>query len=292
MHESILVFRGRRYLWLALVLSALAIFAYWFDDPQEPANGGTVLGYTLGTAGLLLIGWLAWFGVRKRRYSSTLGSVQGWLSAHVYLGLALVVIVLLHSGFQFGYNVHTLAFALMVLVVVSGLYGVFVYIRLPRKLSENRGDATRAELYEQLEDIDNRSRRTAAKLGDEYSELVMSGISRTQLGSTLWSRLRRRDESQVIIRHGSESKVTTNPGQETALDWLADRQSRSRDAADAAIIGELSALLRNKRRLLKQLQDELAMQARLELWLYAHVPLTAALLAALVVHILTVFIYW
>lgn len=292
MHESILVFRGRRYLWLALALSALAIFAYWVDDPQEPANGGTVLGYTLGTAGLLLIAWLSWFGVRKRHYSSTLGSVQGWLSAHVYIGLALVVIVLLHSGFQFGYNVHTLAFALMVLVVVSGLYGVFVYIRLPRKLSENRGDATRAELYEQLEDIDNRSRRTAAKLGDEYGELVTSGISRTQLGSTLWSRLHRRDESQVIIRQGGESKVTANPGQEAALDWLADRQSRSQDAADAAIIGELSALLRNKRRLLKQLGDELSMQARLEVWLYAHVPLTAALLAALVVHILTVFIYW
>jgi len=81
-----LAFRKKRYLWLSLILSGFAILAYWIDDPQEPANGGTMLGYALGAAGLLLILLLTWFGIRKRQYSSTLGSVQGWLSSHVYLG--------------------------------------------------------------------------------------------------------------------------------------------------------------------------------------------------------------
>jgi len=292
MHESILAFRERRYLWLALLVSAVAIAAYWIDDPQEPANGGTALGYTLGSVGLLLIVWLTWFGVRKRQYASTLGSAQGWLSAHVHLGLALLVVVLLHTGFQFGYNVHTLAFALMTLVIVSGLYGVYVYMKLPQRLSENRGGANRAELLDQLEDIDRRSRRVAEDLDEDYQELVTSGISRTQLGSTLWARLRGRDESQVMLRQGGEVKVADNAGQEAALDWLAERQSRSSDAEQAGTIGELSALLRNKRRLLRQLNADLRMQAMLEVWLYAHVPLTAGLLLALAVHILTVFIYW
>ena len=252
MHESILAFRKRRYLWIALIMSAVAIAAYWIDDPQEPANGGTALGYTLGIVGLILIVWLAWFGVRKRRYASTLGSVQGWLSAHVYLGAALFVIVLLHAGFQFGYNVHTLAFILLSLVIVSGLYGVFVYMKLPQRLSENRGDANRGELLDQLEDIDRRSSRVAADLDEDYQELVASGISRTQLGSTLWGRLRGNDESQVMLRQGGEVKVADNAGQEAALDWLAERQSRSSDAELAGTIGELSALLRNKRRLLRQ----------------------------------------
>ena len=129
MHESILAFNKRRYLWVSLLISALAIAAYWINDPQEPPNGGTPLGYTLGTIGALMILGCTWRCVRKRRYSSTMGTVQGWLSAHVYLGIALIVIVLLHTGFQFGANVHTLAFALMVLVVASGLYGVFFYVR-------------------------------------------------------------------------------------------------------------------------------------------------------------------
>ena len=292
MHESFLAFRKKRYLWLALIVSGLAILAYWIDDPQEPANGGTALGYTLGTIGLLLILLLTWFGVRKRQYASTLGSVQGWLSAHVYLGGALLIVVLLHSGFQFGLNVHTLAFVLMLLVTLSGLYGVFVYSKYPRKLSENRGNANRAELLDQLDDIDNRSRRIAVTLSEDYGELVSSGISRTQLGSSLWSRLLARDESQVVVRQGGDSKVVANAGQEAALDWLAERQSRSADRDEAATIGELSALLRNKRRLLNQLNAELKIQATLEIWLYAHVPLTAGLLVALLIHIVTVFMYW
>ena len=292
MHESILAFRGRRYLWVALLLLVLAAAAYWFDDPQEPANGGTVLGYTLGVVGTVMILWLTWFGIRKRRYSSTVGTVQGWLSAHVYLGTALIVIVLLHTGFQFGWNIHTLAFALLVMIVASGMYGVYVYIKYPGRMSDNRNGAPRSELLDELEDIDRRSARVATNLGADFLEFVASGIQRTQLGATLWQRLQKRDSSQILLRQGGETRTVANAGQEAALDWLAEQQSIAGDAETAAGIGELSALLRNKRRLLKQLKQDLQLQAKLEIWLYVHVPLTVALLVALFAHILTVFLYW
>ena len=292
MHESILAFNKRRYLWVSLLISMLAIAAYWINDPQEPPNGGTPLGYTLGTIAALMILWFTFLGVRKRRYSSTLGTVQGWLSAHVYLGIALIVIVLLHTGFQFGTNVHTLAFALMVLVVASGLYGVFIYVRYPERLSENRDGANRSELHDQLGDIDRRSKRIAATLPGDFQELVTSGISRTLLGGSVWARLRGKDQSQVVLQRGGGSEVVANAGQEAALDWLAEQQSRSSDPEVAAAIGELSALIRNKRRLLKRLTEDMRLQATIEVWLYAHVPLTAGLLIALVVHIITVFMYW
>lgn len=292
MHESILAFKKRRYLWVSLGLALLAIIAYWINDPQEPANGGTPLGYTLGTISALMILWFAWFGIRKRRYASTLGTVQGWLSAHVYLGIALVIMVLLHAGFQFGYNVHTLALFLMLLVVASGIYGVTVYIKYPDRLSENRGGANRAELVDQLGDIDRRSRKVAEGLSLEFRELVTNGISRTQLGGSVWARLRGRDQSQVVLKGSNGSEVVANPWQAAALDWLADQQSRTSDPVAAATIGELSALLRNKRKLLKQLTEDMRLQATIEVWLYAHVPLTAGLLVALLVHIVTVFLYW
>lgn len=292
MHESFLAFRNRRYLWLSLALMASAIVLYWLHDPQEPANGGTAFGYGMGTVGALMIAWLAYFGVRKRRYASTFGSVRGWLSAHVYLGVAVLLIALLHSGFQFGFNVHTLALVLLALVVFSGIYGVIIYMQYPTRLSENRGGANRAELVAQLDDIDNRCRRVATTLGDEYVELISSGISRTQLGSTMSGRLRGLDESQVLVREEGQVRVLSNAGQETVLDWLADRQSRCAEPEEAGRIGELSALLRNKRKLVLRLKDDARMQALIEIWLYVHVPLTAALLVALVVHVLTVFLYW
>jgi hypothetical protein len=292
MHESILAFRKRRYLWLALIVSLLAIVAYLLDDPQEPPNGGTVLGYALGTIGTLLILWLTWFGVRKRRYSSTSGTVQGWLSAHVYLGVALLVIVLLHAGLQFGVNVHTLAFALMVLVIASGLWGVLIYMKYPERVSANRDGSSRPELMDQLEDLDRRAQRVAGDLSEDFQELVESGIARTQLGGTLWARLRGRDLSQVTLRNSGQTNVVANPGQEAALDWLANEQSRATDADSLAKIGELSALIRNKRQMLRQIADDLRLQAMMEVWLYFHVPLSAGLLMALAAHIITVFLYW
>ena len=118
------------------------------------------------------------------------------------------------------------------------------------------------------------------------------GAARTQLGGTLWTRLRGRDLSQIVLRDNGQTRVAANPGQEAAMDWLADQQSRATDADSLAKIGELSALLRNKRQLLRQISEDLQLQASMEIWLYFHVPLTAALLMALVGHILSVFLYW
>lgn len=292
MHESILAFRRRRYLWVSLALVASAIAVYVWHEPQEPPNGGTALGYTLGALSLVLIVWLSWFGIRKRRYGSALGTVQGWLSAHVYLGLALVVLVLLHSGFQFGMNVHTLAFVLMTLVVASGLFGVYAYLRYPGQMAANRDGASRNELLLQLEDIDRRSLRVASDLGADFHELMTGAVQRTEIGTNLIDRLRGRDTSKLLLRTDNGTGVVPNAGQEAALDWLADQQSRARDADTAAAVGELSALVRSKRKLLRQLGKDLRLQAALEVWLYVHVPVTAAMLAAVTIHVLSVFIYW
>lgn len=292
MHESILAFRNRRYLWVAIFIVAVSITGYLWDDPQEPPNGGTLLGYALGTIGALLVVWLTWFGIRKRRYTSTVGTLQGWLSAHVYLGLALPVVVLLHAGFQLGPNIHTLAFVLLLLVVLSGLYGVFIYLRCPARISTNRNGASRPDLFAQLDDIDGRSSRIAAALPEPFADLVQSGMSRTQLGGTLWARLRAADNSSIVLPEQGKGGAVVNAGQEAALDWLAEQQSRAADAEVVARIGELSALLRNKRKLLRQIREDLRLQATMELWLYIHVPLTVGLLVALLVHIVTVFLYW
>ncbi len=143
----------------------------------------------------------------------------------------------------------------------------------------------------QLDDLDKRSVRAARDLPAEYAEFVDSGIRRTQLGATLWQRLRNEDQSRIVLP-GNGSKAVSNAGQEAALDWLAEKQSTAADPEVAAKIGELSALLRNKRRLMKQLAVDLKLQAAIEIWLFVHVPVTSALLLALFAHILIVFLYW
>jgi hypothetical protein len=43
---------------------------------------------------------------------------------------------------------------------------------------------------------------------------------------------------------------------------------------------------------LRRLRSDIRLQGWLKAWLYLHVPLTVGTLAALVVHILSTFIYW
>src|ERR1700694_5400649 len=136
-HYSILEYARFRWFKAALALCALGAAGHLWHEPPLKPYGGTWLGYVLGTIGAVLIVWLMWYGVRKRRYLSTVGTVQGWVSAHIYLGTALVVVATLHTGFELGWNVHTLAYVLMLLVVASGFYGVFVYMQAPRAMVGN-----------------------------------------------------------------------------------------------------------------------------------------------------------
>ena len=116
-HEGFLVHKRMRWLKVATVLCIAAIVAYAFIDVEPRPNGGTWYGYTLGTVGAGLIVWLALLGIRKRRYRASFTTLQGWVSAHVYLGLAAIVVATLHSGLELGLNLHTLTYLLMLVVV-------------------------------------------------------------------------------------------------------------------------------------------------------------------------------
>ncbi len=155
MYNNLIEYKGGRYFWFALFLLIGSIALYMSQEAWRPPNGGTWQGYVLGTIGALLILWLAYLGVRKRRYSSTMGSVQGWTSAHIYLGSSLLIIATLHCAFQFGMNVHTLAYVLMCIVIFSGFYGLYAYLRYPDKLSQNRSNQSIDQRFSELDELDH-----------------------------------------------------------------------------------------------------------------------------------------
>ena len=160
--DNILSFNKVKYLKWASVLVVACIILYTIDTPSIRPNGGTWLGYGLGTLGAALILWLLAFGMRKRAYTSTLGTLRGWLSAHVYLGISLSVIATLHTGFQFGWNVHTLAYALTMAVILSGFWGIFLYLRQPTLMGNLLNGQTLQQYGQVLRDIDDQCRQYPA----------------------------------------------------------------------------------------------------------------------------------
>jgi hypothetical protein len=302
MHESFLSHANKRWLWVALILLVGSLAAYVWHDPIGPPNGGTWLGYTLGTIGALLIYWLTSFGVRKRKYASGTGSLRGWLSAHVYLGTALLVIALLHCGFQFGWNLHTLAFVLMTLVIVSGFFGVFAYLRYPNLMTRNRENATRSTMLEEIHEIDQNALALADGVDPKIHAIVLRSIERTHLGGGPWRLLNAHDGSDMALeqvrimlerreKEGQKEqtkKTTEMPTMFAMVDFLANTATDKQ----AEALRKLIDLLTRKKALASRVARDIQFQSLMEIWLYVHVPMTFALLAALTGHIIVVLFYW
>jgi hypothetical protein len=299
-HDSILTHAKSRYLWISIALGVASIVAYVWHEPSVAPNGGTWLGYTLGTIAALLIVWLLLFGIRKRSYSTTLGSTRGWLSAHIYLGTTLILLALLHCGFQFGWNLHTLALVLMLIVIFSGFFGVYAYLRYPTLMTRNRESATRDAMLEEIQEIDQNALALADGIAPEIHAVVLRSIENTRLGGGVWTQLRARDGSDIAIARirAAIEKRETQVGEPQPLqagqtiiamvDFLAGRA----DDKQSEALRKLIDILSRKRALATRVARDIQYQAIMEIWLYIHVPLSIALLAALIGHIISVFFYW
>jgi hypothetical protein len=274
-HYSIIEYARFRWFKASVALCAIATVAYLWHDPVPRPYGGTWLGYTLGTIGALLIVWLLWYGVRKRTYSAK-DSVQGWLSGHIYLGTALVYIVTLHTGFELGWNVHTLAYVLMLLVVGSGMYGVFVYLRVPRTMTANLAEHTLESIVLRIADLDREVREKALSLPDKLFALVDRSVKGTHIGGDV-----------MTLLSGTDPKCPTAAAVRA---WSKEASHLKGDAA--RLSQDVYGLLLQKDQLLARARRDLRYKAILDLWLYIHVPLALMLLAALTAHIVSVFIYW
>ena len=292
MHESLLDYANRRYLKVSIWLCGVSIALYAWHDPLSPPNGGTWLGYTLGGIGAALILWLTALGVRKRAYSSAMGTLRGWTSAHVYLGLSLVLISTLHTGFQFGWNVHTLCYVLMLIVITSGVVGVVAYLRYPQLMSANRAGSKPDRMLEEIRDIDQRALRIARDMPRRFSDLLRSNRDGTALGGSTRNILAGLDRSVVTLPTDGGAVVSQNAGQSAALTWLGDELARSTDGELTRRIGDLLSLLSERRNVLRRLCRDAQIRGWLDIWLYVHVPVTLALLGTLIAHVVSVFLYW
>ena len=275
-HEGFLRHRSWRWLKIAVFLSLISVTVYLMTDVQPRHNGGSWLGYTLGTICALLILWLTMLGLRKRAMTSGRWSLKAWTSAHVYLGLSLVVIATLHTGFQFGLNVHTLAYVLMMLVIVSGIYGIVVYATLPDELSDTRSEMTRPQMLEAVQQMDRQLQVVAQPLGTADTDVVQRSLREDPF------------RGGVVRRMTGQYRDCGNAAALAAM--RARRSSASPD--EMKVIEQVIDLLERKDSALVRLRRHLRIRALLEVWLYIHVPLTFALIAALTAHIVSVFFYW
>lgn len=273
-HASFLAHANYRWLKIASLLCLICLLAYALIDVTPRPSGGTWLGYTLGTMGALLILWLSLIGMRKRTMTRGRWSLKAWTSAHVYLGLALIIIATLHCAFQFGWNVHTLAYVLMMLVILSGIYGATAYALLPRTLSAGREGMTEQQMIDGLRAVDRQLNDAAQPLAQIDAQPIQDALRDDPLQVSAWQRL-----------SGHYPRCATRSALEACRAAAAGRR-------DDAALAKVEALLVRRLSMLERMRGHMRTKALIEIWLYVHIPLTIALFAALAAHIVSVFFYW
>jgi hypothetical protein len=275
-HTPFLMYRRFFFLKVAAAAVVAAVALYVADVPLGEPYGGTWAGYILGTAGALLILWLLWFGYRKRSYRVSQGKLESWLSAHVYLGLALLVIATLHTGFHFGWNIHTVAYALMTVVIASGAFGIYCYVHYPRLMTENRSGVTMPQILARIAILNDELRASAMTVDDRTARLVRDAVEKTEIGGSGWRQL-----------SGNYPGCTTA----RALAGVDDSTAAVSPEQQGAY-REVRVLLDEKAQLLARVRRDISYKAMMDVWLYFHVPLSFALLAALSAHVVSIFFYW
>lgn len=262
----------RGYLWFWISAAGLIGLIVWYliDHPVGGRSGASVFGYSSGAIATSIIIYLMWFGIRKRSYYAYRVSLLGWLAAHVWLGVALLVLVPLHAAFDFGCNVHTLAYVVLCLVVVSGIVGAFFYRLLPIETLSNRGGGALRKRFEQYEAIADEIKKLGSGRSAELSELVSS--LDTKFVPTLRSAL-----------FGGRVGDLDQPKASAKLSGIPEVD---RNNAMKAI-----ALMGDKREMAESIRKEIVVKTKLKIWLYAHIPLSLGLVILVSVHIFSVFFF-
>ncbi len=285
--SGFLAYKNSRYFKFVSALVILAILSDALLPVGWESFGGTWLGYTLGIISALIVLLLMGYGVAKRRGgfikdTNVAGfrlrsTLQGWLSSHVYMGTGLIILATLHSGFQFGWNVHTLSYILMLLATISGFYGAYVYLRYPQLISQNMGDETLTGLRRKIAECDEVAREHALGLPDEINVLVTTARKETRLGGSLLHQLR-----------GYQGSCPTS----FAVNQLPVLAKKYTEISQTKLMRDLYTVLLQKEKLVLRARREIMLKARMQFWLYLHVPLSIALLAALFAHVVAILFYW
>jgi hypothetical protein len=184
----------------------------------------------------------------------------------------------------------------MAAVILSGVFGVLGYLNYPRRLSENRAGGSRSELFAELFALDRQGRELAQKCDPRIGAAVKSSIERTAIGGGVVTQLLAIDRSffEPGLPEGQAGKpgLSGNSDQKAVIDYVASRVPRADKRTEPGNLQALVLLLCRRQAVLRRIRRDIQWQGWLKIWLYLHVPLTFAALAALIVHILSSFLYW
>lgn len=253
----------------AAAIGTVILVIFWIRHTQQVdyRHGGTTFGLVTGTIGLLLMLLLAFFGVRRRWYSSRLGTLEGWLQAHIWIGVVSIFVVAFHTGFRFQDRVAVALLWVFGAVAVSGIIGAVLYSTVPRALTEVEGNLPGDAISEQINQLAKSMARVASNKSETFQSIYRA-MEREVRPSPL--------AGWILLFRGRVSRTGPPPWSHLVESVPKSEQGELR---------QMILLSRQQKELHSTLRDQKRYRNLLEVWRLIHLPLSIALLLLLVAHV-------
>lgn len=280
---------------IGVLAVSVAVYIPYALRPTPP-SGGSVLGLIYGTIGFVFMAIVTLLALRKKFPIWRIGRTKVWMRAHLWLGALSLPLILLHSGFLFGFGLTSIMMWLFVVVYASGFFGAWLQHVMPRRLLR---DVPMETIYDQIGPV-----RT--QLLEEADTVVADACGRleVQVSVPVAATTVGANALATVMRTGSGNADDTAPLREFYLREMrpflqspSGNHPLANEMAARAMFGKLRPLLQpslepaiadleniceEERQLLRQER----MHGVLHSWLIVHVPLSFALMVLAVVHII------
>jgi cytochrome b561 len=263
--------RSRWPLLFSAILTPLLVSFYFYLQSVNPLHKANFI-LVYGILGIVAIIFLTIYIIRKNTYRYRHGSMHSWLQAHIYIGIISLVLVVMHSGFNFTGVFSIYLLILFFLVIISGIIGFLIYNDVPRSLAKYGRDVKPdEEIVNSMENYLKEADNLVSKTSDEFKKLYQTGIRP-------FFRSKRTKWKYLFI----EEKELINKRKD-----MIERYKNILSGKDIYDLNILSSILIEKEKL-AFMWTKIKV---LKVWLNIHMPLTFALLAMVLIHILTIFYF-
>jgi hypothetical protein len=305
---------GPHRFWFLVFLAGTASAVIWYATASWGAanwpSGSSPPGFVCGVAAgaLILFEFLLW--PRKTLFRVwRIGRTQAWLRAHIWLGLLTVPLVTLHAWRELGGELSTLLVILFAVVIASGLFGLALQQFLPRVMTAAVPGET---IYSQIDYVARQYCQEArAKVQETCGPRHVGQAFQPDGGSAISSGGSVRLSSTLLRPEGEsltyKSDQLWQKFDEVIAPYLLTGSKSRSPIATAAAAGNFFRGLREilppaMHSTVEVLEGfcterrQFDLQARLHLWLHTwlwvHLPVSAALVVLMFVHVFVALKYW
>jgi hypothetical protein len=278
--------------WLVASLSifgvSLVVYGFYRVPVGAASMGGTAAGLAFGSAGFAFMIFAALLGARKRVPVYRFGRAQTWMRGHLWLGLLSLPLILFHSGFRYGHGLTAWLMTLLIVVVLSGLFGAALQHYMPRVMTREVTMETiyeeighvRAQLLEESEElmkqVNSQNKKTPAEGAEPDSAAPAAAVAVMDEAAPLRN-FYEQELKPFLEKPGARGSALSDATQSHS----AFAQLRTLVPASLHItIEDLEGICEEERQL--TLQSQLHMW--LHGWLLLHIPLSLALILLGAVH--------